>query len=114
MTWNYIQQRKKKFAYQQAMPSRYQVVLFYRLYSGLDFPIQPHLFLKPSEACAWAISCFFADGLPNIWGQGNLTEFLHFVGTVAIDSADIKILDPPHFNSLLKAAYFKDVLFFPQ
>ncbi len=42
------------------------VVLFYPLYSGWDFPEYPFLFKNPNQAACWAISRFKRDGLGNV------------------------------------------------
>ena len=89
------------------------VMLFYPLYSGWDFPEYPFLFKNPNQAACWAISRFKQDGLGNVWGQGKYLPFLRFVGQVKMRRSDVEVLleSPPIFKSKIEHRFFSQVIF---
>ncbi len=89
------------------------VVLYYPLYSGWDFPEYLFLFKNPNQVACWAISRFKRDGLGNIWGQGKYPPFLRFVGQVKMRRSEVQVAleSPPTFKSKIEHHFFSQVIF---
>jgi hypothetical protein len=88
------------------------VVLYYPLYSGWDFPEYPFLFKKPNKAACWAISRFKRDSLGNVWGQGNYPQFLSFVSRVMMKRCEVQVaLESPTTKSRIENCFFSQVTF---